>query len=334
METSSTLTILNNRNNGRKTRGINEVVLEDIGLELPCYRPRQGTECIVQRGIPVIDLTVDTPTHREYEAVEGSRTYDIRDNMGSNVRNKRRFEGVEVIDVDNLAESQSSRGEIEVYERYPFEGINLEEILVLNGSISENNRNCHIGSFGPTRRITRQTANQMRLWENRIFERNDSFLQALINHMTPSNRRRGNGSVRYSRTYPYYISSRQNISTTTTPIEYSIFTEQSNINRFSKKDALITQRPFKEAPSAMKGFTRSLNKSQKLVCPNCIDELGVSDDFIKRSIWMGKCGHIYCGSCAKIFKSMKSKGPQSVICPVKHCNKVISGNHNLREIYV
>ncbi|EMR10321.1 hypothetical protein PNEG_01577 [Pneumocystis murina B123] len=317
MEASSTLTVLNNGNNGKKTR-VNDIVFQDMRLELPPYRPRLGSECLTQGGIPVIDLTVDTPSQSDHDPVE---------NYGSNdLWNGR------VIDVDSLPDRHSSSRHLDVYQTFPFESIDLDDILLLNHSISQSSRNCHIHSFPPTRRVTRQTTNQMRLWENQFFQTNDSFLHALINHMTPLNTRRANTSVRYSRTYPYYLSSRQNFSTT--PIEYNLFTDHSNINAFSKKDTSITPHLLKGAPDAMKGFTRSLNKSQKLVCPNCIDELGVSDDFVKRSIWMGKCGHIYCGDCAKLFKSMKSKGPHSAICPVKHCNKVITGNHNLREIYV
>lgn len=290
-------------------------------LELPPYRPRLGSERLNQAGVPVIDLTLDSPSDTDHAPVEGAPSTGLWNDRA-----------IDIIDVDSLPDRHSSPRLLDVYQTYPFEPVDLDDIVIVNRPAPQNGRNCCIHSFLPTRRIIRQTTNQMLLYENQFFRTNDNFLHTLINHMAPSGRRRTNSSVRHSRTYPYYRSPRQNGSTV--PNEYNLFPDHSSANTPSKKDTPVTQCLLRETPDAMKGFTRSLDKSQKFVCPNCIDELGVSDDYVKRSIWMGRCGHIYCGSCATLFKSMKSKGPQSVICSVKHCNKVITGNHNLREIYV
>ena len=44
---------------------------------------------------------------------------------------------------------------------------------------------------------------------------------------------------------------------------------------------------------AQEGFTRTPNKDDVLVCPNCDDELGLGDDEVKRQVWVVKaCGHV------------------------------------------
>lgn len=46
-------------------------------------------------------------------------------------------------------------------------------------------------------------------------------------------------------------------------------------------------------PPAQRGFTRSPNEDDFLVCPHCDDELGVGDDEVKRQVWVVRaCGHV------------------------------------------
>ncbi|MCJ1355936.1 MAG: hypothetical protein MMC33_005929 [Icmadophila ericetorum] len=49
-----------------------------------------------------------------------------------------------------------------------------------------------------------------------------------------------------------------------------------------------------EAPGpARVGYTRSPQEDQKVVCPNCDEELGVGDTDLKRQVWVVKsCGHV------------------------------------------
>ena len=46
-------------------------------------------------------------------------------------------------------------------------------------------------------------------------------------------------------------------------------------------------------PPAQRGFTRSPNDDDILVCPHCDDELGVGNEEVKRQVWVVKaCGHV------------------------------------------
>ncbi len=46
-------------------------------------------------------------------------------------------------------------------------------------------------------------------------------------------------------------------------------------------------------PPAQRGFTRSPNEDDVLVCPHCDDELGVGSEEVKRQVWVVKaCGHV------------------------------------------
>jgi hypothetical protein len=50
---------------------------------------------------------------------------------------------------------------------------------------------------------------------------------------------------------------------------------------------------YEPPPSAPAGFTRSPGEDELLVCPHCDDELGVSNDEVKRQVWVVKtCGHV------------------------------------------
>ncbi|CAK1361231.1 hypothetical protein CB0940_03376 [Cercospora beticola] len=60
--------------------------------------------------------------------------------------------------------------------------------------------------------------------------------------------------------------------------------------------------------AASKGFTRTPAEDDVLVCPNCGDELAVSEDEKKQEVWIiKKCGHAYCGTCAQ-YRTKTSRG--------------------------
>ena len=50
---------------------------------------------------------------------------------------------------------------------------------------------------------------------------------------------------------------------------------------------------YEPPPPAEKGFTRSPEEDEEVVCPNCGDELAVGKDEVKQQIWVVKsCGHV------------------------------------------
>jgi len=50
---------------------------------------------------------------------------------------------------------------------------------------------------------------------------------------------------------------------------------------------------YEPPPPAEKGFTRSPEEDEEVVCPNCGDELAVGKDETKQQIWVVKsCGHV------------------------------------------
>lgn len=291
-------------------------------LLVPPHHSRMTTQSSTQGEIPVIDLTIDTPSQNEQLSAELQQNHSL-------------FHGraIDVIDVDSLPDRQCSQRHLEYFQPLSFESfIDLGDMLVLGHSLSQRSSGNATDHLVYPRRITRQAANQIYQWEDQIIRTNDSFLHALMNRMTSSSRRRTNASVRRSTSYPYYIRSHQDLISSS--LDYDQLFAETDNEVVSRKNTSSASVQYKKPPEAMKGFTRSLNRNQKLVCPNCIHELGISDDPVKKSIWIGKCGHVYCGSCAFVFRSMKSKGPHAAICAVEHCHKIITGNHNLREIYV
>ncbi|KAG5513698.1 hypothetical protein PMAC_000736 [Pneumocystis sp. 'macacae'] len=319
MEIPNTTSFLCIENNQQKR--INNDVFHNEDPALSSYRFRTSVQSSMQAEIPVIDLTVDTPFQNELPSVETQQNSSLLHGRP-----------IDVIDVDSLPDRRCSQRHLEYFQSLSFESfIDLGDMLVLGHSLSQGQANNSINTAFYPRRITRQATNQIYQWDDQILQTNDNFLHALINRITSSNRRRINSSVRRSTSYPYYIRSHQDFISSS--LEYNQFLETDN-EVVSRKNTSLSSIQYKKPPKAMKGFTRSLNRNQKLVCPNCIHELGISDDPVKKNIWVGKCGHVYCGVCALVFRSMKSKGPHSAICVVKHCHKIISGNHNLREIYV
>ena len=59
---------------------------------------------------------------------------------------------------------------------------------------------------------------------------------------------------------------------------------------------------YEPPPPAEKGFTRSPEEDEEVVCPNCGDELAVGKDETKQQIWVVKsCGHVSVGMHSKFF---------------------------------
>jgi hypothetical protein len=69
-----------------------------------------------------------------------------------------------------------------------------------------------------------------------------------------------------------------------------------------------------------------------LICPQCNDELGKSKEEPKREVWIGKCGHTYCGECAVSHRRNKSKGAKAGRCNVEGCTKIISGDKGMIKV--
>ncbi|KAK4989105.1 hypothetical protein LTR50_003440 [Elasticomyces elasticus] len=69
-------------------------------------------------------------------------------------------------------------------------------------------------------------------------------------------------------------------------------------------------------PAPEEGFTRTPLEDDVLVCPNCLDELGVGDTEEKKQVWIvKKCGHGYCGTCTNRRKDRPSKGKAKATDP-------------------
>ncbi|KAG4306052.1 hypothetical protein PORY_000040 [Pneumocystis oryctolagi] len=307
METPGT-SLLHIENDPQKTRNDSTFQIGDLQyLLVPTYHLETVFPRSIQADTPVIDLTVDIPSQNDQASSEAPQSLGLW-----------RGRVIDVIDVDSLPDRRRPQRHLEYFQPFSFESfMDLGDMLVLGHSLPQQLTSSSMNSSVQTRRITRQMANQMRLRENRILQTNNNFLHALMSHMTSSSRRRTNASVRRSTSYPYYTRSHQDF--VSTPLEYNHLFEETDNTVFSSKDTSLSHVQYKKPPEAMKGFTRSLNRNQKLVCPNCIHELGVSEDPVKKTIWIGKCGHVYCGSCAKVFRSMKSRGSRAAICTVKHC---------------
>ncbi|EWC48147.1 hypothetical protein DRE_02251 [Drechslerella stenobrocha 248] len=96
-------------------------------------------------------------------------------------------------------------------------------------------------------------------------------------------------------------------------------------------------KPIKEARA---GFTRSPKSEDAIGCSNCEQELGDSDDDIKKQIWVMKCGHCYCGECANTMLSQPAPRPQKgkrrkfMTCAITGCRQTTSGKRFIWEIYV
>jgi hypothetical protein len=64
---------------------------------------------------------------------------------------------------------------------------------------------------------------------------------------------------------------------------------------------------YEAPPPPEKGFTRSPEEDEEVVCPNCGDELGVNEDETKAQVWVIKsCGHVS-RSCIASFLSRTTK---------------------------
>jgi hypothetical protein len=90
---------------------------------------------------------------------------------------------------------------------------------------------------------------------------------------------------------------------------------------------------YKPPPPARQGFTRSPTENMALICADCGDELGKNATVVKKEVWIGKCGHVYCGSCAARQKQNKARGVKAGKCMVEGCSKIISGDKGLMEVF-
>lgn len=89
---------------------------------------------------------------------------------------------------------------------------------------------------------------------------------------------------------------------------------------------------YRAPPPARTGFTRSPTENMTLICPQCNDELGKSKEDPKKEVWIGKCGHTYCGECAASHRRNRSRGAKAGRCIVDGCNKIISGDKGMIKV--
>ncbi|KAK9455109.1 hypothetical protein V1511DRAFT_332884 [Dipodascopsis uninucleata] len=106
-------------------------------------------------------------------------------------------------------------------------------------------------------------------------------------------------------------------------------------------------------PPPRKGFTRRIRSGIRLVCPDCNAELGgplpnkkdseevesqtrQEENDIQRTIWIARCGHVYCGKCAMKYRRQvrRSRKDSHGICVVPDCKQNICGVRGMFEIYV
>ncbi|KAF1968178.1 hypothetical protein BU23DRAFT_602351 [Bimuria novae-zelandiae CBS 107.79] len=110
-------------------------------------------------------------------------------------------------------------------------------------------------------------------------------------------------------------------------------------------DAAPAPPPTYDAPEAApKGFTRSPQEEDVLVCPNCNDELCVGGSDQKRQVWLVKgCGHVYCGECMLNRHIKKtSKGKEKATphtkpfkeCVVDGCTKKVSSKSAVIQVFL
>jgi len=109
------------------------------------------------------------------------------------------------------------------------------------------------------------------------------------------------------------------------------------LNHFPSDGPLADYPPFKDVnytapPPAKGGFTRSPQEGMTLVCPDCGVELGTNTDVKKKEVWIGKCGHVYCGECAERQKMNKGRGARVGRCCVEGCTRIISGDKAMIRI--
>ena len=96
-----------------------------------------------------------------------------------------------------------------------------------------------------------------------------------------------------------------------------------------KDEAYLTPPPPRD------GFTRSPKENMALICPCCGDELGKNpDDLVKKEVWVAKCGHTYCGTCAATQRQNKAKGVKAGRCIVDGCTRIISGERGMMEVFL
>ncbi|TKA73410.1 hypothetical protein B0A55_04273 [Friedmanniomyces simplex] len=98
------------------------------------------------------------------------------------------------------------------------------------------------------------------------------------------------------------------------------------------------------------GFTRNPGEDEVVVCPNCGDELAVSEDEMKQEVWVVKgCGHAYCGMCArhrsKTASKKRGKGKERVTeadvslappfskCVIEGCGKNVKASQMVRVYF-
>ena len=97
----------------------------------------------------------------------------------------------------------------------------------------------------------------------------------------------------------------------------------------------------REPMDTRSGYTRTLlapvtgsSQSLPVICPKCSRELGAGVDSLQRSVWAGKCGHVYCGECAAKLRMGRATGAKRQLCVVEGCKSSVGGTRNMFEVFL
>ncbi|KAL9623458.1 MAG: hypothetical protein Q9160_002351 [Pyrenula sp. 1 TL-2023] len=124
------------------------------------------------------------------------------------------------------------------------------------------------------------------------------------------------------------------------PLDYETQGFQMGVHRYQSPPA--SEPPDYNPPAkARGGYTRKIQEEEILVCPRCGDELGVGDDPFKSQVWASKCGHVYCGECARQrIIGAGRKGPKKErpkgwkACVVDGCKQQLGTEKAMLQIYL
>jgi len=106
--------------------------------------------------------------------------------------------------------------------------------------------------------------------------------------------------------------------------------------------AAIRMADYKTPAPAKDGFTRSPKGNDTLVCICCDQELAVEKTDLPKSgeVWVGKCGHCYCGVCAaeirtsRVSPSGKRPRTRTSPCRVTGCRTNLASKTGMFKIHI
>ncbi len=80
-------------------------------------------------------------------------------------------------------------------------------------------------------------------------------------------------------------------------------------------------------PAPSPGFTRNLSSEEQYLCVKC-------RNILQAGVALGKCGHVYCATCAAHLRLGKTSGFSVARCAVEDCKRIVSGKKALIDVYL